>query len=334
MAVPKSLNRVLGMVPLLIVPVLADGAELAPELAADRLQAASEILDASEQDLGRKREAESRERAEARAVAQYRELRERLVADPGGVKGVFADALKSGGQGPAMVTIPAGVFRMGCVSGLDCRNNEEPVHDVAIPHPFALSVHEVTFEDYDRFTYPNKVANEFWGRGQRPVINVSWDDAREYVAWLSSQTGAEYQLPSEAEWEYAARAGSVAQYGWGNQVGRSRANCGDCGSQWDGARTAPVGSFAPNAWGVHDMHGNVWEWVEDCWSRTVGTTATRGRRRTGARGLGASATCAFCAAGPGAPLRGPWVPRTGAGSPPATAAASSGSAWPERSRAL
>ena len=266
MAVPKSLNRVLGMVPLLIVPVLADGAELAPELAADRLQAASEILDASEQDLGRKREAESRERAEARAVAQYRELRERLVADPGGVKGVFADALKSGGQGPAMVTIPAGVFRMGCVSGLDCRNNEEPVHDVAIPHPFALSVHEVTFEDYDRFTYPNKVADEFWGRGQRPVINVSWDDAREYVAWLSSQTGAEYRLPSEAEWEYAARAGSVAQYGWGNQVGRSRANCGDCGSQWDGARTAPVGSFAPNPWGVHDMHGNVWEWVEDCWN--------------------------------------------------------------------
>ena len=275
---PDALNRVLGTVPLLIVPVLAGGAELPPELAADRLivraerqaregeRAALEIPDASEQDLERKREAEERERSETRAVAQYRELSERLVADPGGVQGVFADALKSGGQGPAMVTVPAGAFRMGCVSGLDCQYDEKPVHDVAIPQSFALSVHAVTFEDYDRFTYPNKVADEFWGRGQRPVINVSWDDAKEYVAWLSSQTGAEYRLPSEAEWEYAARAGSAAKYSWGNEVGRNNANCGVCGSQWDGAGTAPAGSFAPNAWGLHDMHGNVWEWVEDCWN--------------------------------------------------------------------
>ena len=263
---PETLNGMLKTVPLLVVSLLACGAEPPPKLAADRLLAATEIFNASEQDLGRKREAESRERAEARAVAQYRELRERLDAEPGGIEGVFADALKSGGQGPAMVTIPAGFFRMGCVSRLDCRNNEEPVRDVAIPHPFAISIHEVTFKDYDRFARRDKVADEFWGRGQRPVINVSWDDAKDYVAWLSSQTGAEYRLPSEAEWEYAARAGSVAKYGWGNQVGKSRANCGDCGSQWDSTRTAPVGSFAPNAWGVHDMHGNVWEWVEDCWN--------------------------------------------------------------------
>ena len=248
MGMPEALNRILRTVPALIVPVLAGGAELPSELAADRL-----IVRVERQ-------------AEARAIAQYRELRECAVAEPGGVQGVFSDALKSGGQGPAMVTVPAGAFRMGCVSGVDCQYDEKPVHDVAIPQSFALSVHAVTFEDYDRFTYPNKVADEFWGRGQRPVINVAWDDAKEYVAWLSSQTGAEYRLPSEAEWEYAARAGSAAKYSWGNEVGRNKANCGGCGSQWDGAGTAPVGSFAPNAWGLHDMHGNVWEWVEDCWN--------------------------------------------------------------------
>ena len=96
------------------------------------------------------------------------------------------------------------------------------------------------------------------------MINVSWNDATEYVAWLSSQTGAEYRLPSEAEWEYAARAGSATKYSWGNEIGGNRANCGgdNCGDQW--AYTAPVGSFAPNAFGLHDMHGNVIEWVEDC----------------------------------------------------------------------
>ena len=176
----------------------------------------------------------------------------------------FRDVLRAGGEGPEMVVIPAGRFRMGCVSGLDCIDDEKPVHEVTIPRAFALSVHEVTFDDYDRFTYPNKVDDEGWGRGRRPVINVSWNDAREYVGWLSSQTGAEYRLPSEAEWEYAARAGSATKYSWGNEIGSNRANCSgdECGDQW--AYTAPVGSFAPNAFGLYDMHGNVWEWVEDC----------------------------------------------------------------------
>ena len=108
--------------------------------------------------------------------------------------------------------------------------------------------------------YPNKVDDEGWGRGPRPVINVSWSDATEYVAWLSSQTGAESAC--EAEWEYAARAGSATKYTWGNEIGSNRANCGgdDCIS----GHSAPVGSFAPNAFGLHDMHGNVFEWVQDC----------------------------------------------------------------------
>ena len=179
----------------------------------------------------------------------------------------FREALGSGGEGPEMVAVPAGRFRMGCLSNdEDCYREAKLVHDVAIPQPFALSVYEVTFEDYDRFTHPNKVEDEGWGRGRRPVVNVSWDDAQAYVAWLSTQTGAEYRLPSEAEWEYAARAGTATKFSWGNEAGVNRANCRDCGSQWDHRQTAPVGSFAPNAFGLYDMHGNVWEWVRDCWN--------------------------------------------------------------------
>ena len=93
-----------------------------------------------------------------------------------------------------------------------------------------------------------------WGRGNRPVIHVSWDDAQSYVRWLSARTGKTYRLLSEAEWEYVARAGTETAYSWGDSVGVNRANCGSCGSAWDGEKTAPVGSFAANGWGVHDMH--------------------------------------------------------------------------------
>ena len=130
---------------------------------------------------------------------------------------------------------------------------------------FAVSKYEVTFEDYDRFTYPNRVDDEGWSRGRRPVINVSWNDAQEYVSWLSRQTGQSYRLLSEAEWEYVVRAGSSTAYSWGNDIGPNRANCrdweglGTCGDRWE--YTAPVGSFQANAFGVHDMHGNVFDWV-------------------------------------------------------------------------
>ena len=110
------------------------------------------------------------------------------------------------------------------------------------------------------------VADEGWGRGDRPVINVSWDDAQAFVGWLSQETGESYRLPSEAEWEYAARAGTETRYSWGDEIGTNRANCDGCGSQWDDRQTAPVGSFPPNPFGLHDMHGNVGEWVEDCWN--------------------------------------------------------------------
>ena len=131
-------------------------------------------------------------------------------------------------------------------------------------------VREVTFEEWDACRHGGGCGHnpddEGWGRGNRPVINVSWEDARAYVRWLSRETGERYRLLSESEWEYVARGGARTQYHWGDSIGNHRANCRGCGSRWDGQRTAPVGSFSPTGFGSHDVHGNVWEWVEDCWN--------------------------------------------------------------------
>jgi formylglycine-generating enzyme required for sulfatase activity len=111
------------------------------------------------------------------------------------------------------------------------------------------------------------------------VINVSWEGAQEYVRWLSARTGDEYRLPSEAEWEYAARAGTTTRYSWGDDIGHDNANCDGCGSLWDDEQTAPVGSFSANALGLHDIHGNVSEWVEDCWSDSYDGAPSNGGAR-------------------------------------------------------
>jgi formylglycine-generating enzyme required for sulfatase activity len=173
---------------------------------------------------------------------------------------------------PEMVVVPAGEFTMGSPATEKGRyGNEGPQHSVAIPRPFAVSKSEVTFADWDACVavggcpHEGRASDTAWGRGRQPVIYVSWDDAQAYVAWLSRMTGKTYRLLTEAEWEYAARAGSQAAYSWGDEIGKGNANCNGCGSQWDYERTAPVGSFAANAFGLHDMHGNVWEWVEDCY---------------------------------------------------------------------
>ena len=142
---------------------------------------------------------------------------------------------------------------------------------MTIAKPFAVGRFEVTFDEWDACLADNGCAGNKspsdadWGKGTRPVINVSWNDAKEYVAWLSRKAAKPYRLLSEAEWEYAARAGSDKAYTWGDDIGKGKANCRGCGSQWDNKQTAPAGSFPPNAFGLHDMHGNAWEWVEDCW---------------------------------------------------------------------
>ena len=178
----------------------------------------------------------------------------------------FRDALKGGAEGPAMVELPAGNYQMGS-PGNSLNYDEVPRHAVSVP-AFAVSQYEVTFAEYDRFaraTGRRLPYDESWGRGDRPVINVSWSDARAYTRWLSDQTGKSYRLPSEAEWEYAARAGSLTNFWWQDVSENLHANCFNCGSDWDAARTAPVGSFAANDFGLHDVAGNVQEWTADCY---------------------------------------------------------------------
>ena len=184
----------------------------------------------------------------------------KLSYEPGTV---FRDKLKDGSQGPEMVVIPAGAFIMGNNQGDWFTGSEKPVHQVKISKLFAMGRYQVTFEEYDQFAkatgreLPN---DQGWGRGRLPVINVSWNDAVAYVEWLSQQTAKRYRLPTEAEWEYAARAGTETRYWWGNEMKPDMAHY----SKWT-AGTTPVGSFKPNPFGLYDTAGNVKEWVQDCW---------------------------------------------------------------------
>jgi len=183
---------------------------------------------------------------------------------------------------PEMLSIPAGRFAMGCApSDSSCLPAEQPAREVNI-RAFKLSRHEITFDQYDAFaiaTGRTKPDDKGWGRGNRPVMNVNWDDAQGFVAWLSKQTGSRYRLPTEAEWEYAARGSAKTTFIWGNEVGLGNANCTGCGSNWDGDRTSPVGSFAANSHGLQDVHGNVWEWVQDCWQEGYGGAPADGSAR-------------------------------------------------------
>lgn len=162
-----------------------------------------------------------------------------------------------------------------CTKACACPNNgdQQPQHKVTIATPFAVSKFELTFAEWDACVADHacrKADDEFrWGRGRQPVINVSWLDAQQFVAWLVKKTGKPYRLLSEAEYEYAARAGTTTAYPWGDEIkfnGKPVASCSGCGSQWDRRQTAPVGSFPPNKFGLYDMVGNVWEWTDDCWN--------------------------------------------------------------------
>jgi formylglycine-generating enzyme required for sulfatase activity len=166
---------------------------------------------------------------------------------------------------PIMIVIPPGKFMMGSPWTEDW---EGPHHEVTIARSFAVSKFTVTFAEWDTCVAAGactRASDSGWGGNDRPVIDVSWDDAQQYVAWLSRSTGKPYRLLSEAEWEYSARAGSTTTYSWGHEIGENNANCDGCKSQWDNKQTAPVGSFRPNAFGLYDMHGNVWQFTEDPW---------------------------------------------------------------------
>ncbi|WP_455208868.1 formylglycine-generating enzyme family protein [Kaarinaea lacus] len=193
----------------------------------------------------------------------------------------FQDPLSIGGMGPKMVVIPAGEFMMGAPPGEPMSfDAERPVHKVTIRKPFAISQYEITFAEYDRFVVDTGYRSpsdkgwgtEYWGRNNMPVFDVTWQDAQRYVEWLSEQTGERYRLPSEAEWEYAARAGTTTAFSAGDCINTDQANFhgryefGDCPlpDAYRGKAT-PVGSFKPNTWGLYDVHGNMFEWTGDCW---------------------------------------------------------------------
>ena len=140
--------------------------------------------------------------------------------------------------------------------------DERPQHRVAIGRRFAIGRYPVTFDEYDRFCEAKqrkKPGGGGWGRGRRPVIDVSWNDARDYVAWLSQETGQAYRLPSEAGWEYACRAGTTSRYSFGDAITARDVNYADSGL----GRTSEITAYPANRWGLYDIDGNVWEWVED-----------------------------------------------------------------------
>jgi len=186
-------------------------------------------------------------------------LKQRLLS-----ASTLKDRLVDGSFGPEVVVLEGGRFMRGDAQGDD---DEKPPVEVTL-RPFAIGITEVTFEQFDRFcddTRRDRPDEAEWGRGRRPVINVSWKDAVAYTEWLSRKTRQTYRLPSDAEWEYAARAGTLSRFWWGDEVDVARANCEGCGSLWDGDRTARVGKFPPNAFGLYDTAGNVFEWVADCY---------------------------------------------------------------------
>ena len=173
---------------------------------------------------------------------------------------------------PELVIIPQGSFIMGLNS---ISKRSKPEHKVQITKPFALGRFEVKFIEWqaciDGGGCPKSPDDHHWGKKDRPVINITYFEAKQYLSWISKKTGFRYRLPSESEWAYANRAGTTTIWWWGNNVGENHANCKDCKSPWsDGGNkvhgTAPVGMFPPNPFGLHDTTANVFEWVEDCWN--------------------------------------------------------------------
>lgn len=204
---------------------------------------------------------------------------------------------------PEMVVVPAGSFMMGSIEG-KFHDSQHPRHQVVIANQYVVAKYEVTFTEWDLCVSSGSCdgytpSDEGWGRGSRPVVNVNFDDAQGYVAWLSQITGKRYRLLSEAEYEYAARAGTTTAYPWGGDdsgipsaqcqidmvgpscysaIGKNNANCQGCGDDdGNGTRTVPVGSYSPNGFGLYDMVGNVWEWASDCLHQNYEGAPTDGK---------------------------------------------------------
>lgn len=191
-----------------------------------------------------------------------------------------------------MVVVPAGSFAMGSPKNEPKRSGDEgPQHKVTIRKPFAVGRFAVTFAEWDACVAGGGCggygrADRGWGRADRPVIDVNWDDAQAYVKWLSGKTGKTYRLLSEAEREYATRAGTTTPFWWGTSISTSQANYDGNYTYAGGAKgesrrkPLPMKSFQPNPWGLYQVHGNVWEWVEDCWNSNYNDAPADGSAKT------------------------------------------------------
>ena len=250
------------------------------------------LRQAQEQVTRLKREARQKDQALQQALEEVVELkrvvkteeeaRNRRELEPGRH---FRDCP----QCPEMVVVPSGSFRMGSPASEEERYEDEgPVHGVTIPEPFAVGVYEVTFQEWDACVSGGgcngyRPDDKGWGRGNRPVIRVNWDDAQAYVRWLSDKTRQRYRLLSESEWEYVARAGTTSPFHTGSTISTDQANYNGnftYGTGREGVyrrRTVEVGSFSPNAFGLHNVHGNVREWVQDCWNDSYRGAPDNGR---------------------------------------------------------
>lgn len=249
----------------------ADADRKRAEAEAKRVAAEQRQRDADAEDAARaKAEAD---RIQAAALAKQKAVEEAARRDPlqaltPGTGQAARDRLATGQLCPLcpeMVVVPSGIFMMGSTESdsIPLSGFESPTRKVAFSQPFAVGKFEVTFDEWMACVVSGGCqgkrdpSDRGWGKGRRPVINVSWNDAKEYTAWLSQTTGKEYRLLTEAEWEYSARAGTQTDYHWGDRFDESIANNGNA--------TVLVGQYKANSFGLYDMHGNVWEWVEDCW---------------------------------------------------------------------
>lgn len=255
--------------------------------------------------------------------------RQRETAEALGRPVTFLHRLKDGSKGPVMQVIPAGRFLMGSPASEPERADDEGTqHPVTLAHPFAIGRAAVTFAEYDAFcvaTARAQPGDPGWGRDQRPVINVSWDDAVAYCDWLRTQTGHPYRLPSEAEWEYASRAGTTTPFWWGGGINPSLANYDGNYTYANGPkgeyrqRTLPVDAFQLNPFGLYQVHGNVWEWCQDRWHGSYA-----GAPADGAPGKRVERGPACCAAAPGTSPRGGAAPPTAAAPSPTPASSTLG----------
>lgn len=200
------------------------------------------------------------------------------AAEPSATKGAAVGTeIRDCPTCPIMIPLRSATFTMGTNND---DPSERPAHPVTISRPFAIGKFEVTVEQWracvDAGACP-AVSTQADAANNTPVRDLSWDDAQQYLKWLSRQTQQTYRFPTEAEWEYAARGGTTTRYWWGDQMQTGKANCKDCGEPWRRDRPANVGSFAANPFGLHDMNGSVWEWVSDCWHSSFKGAPSDGR---------------------------------------------------------